>query len=70
MLSAKDTVAAFILKVWDMLEHPEQTCLQWAATGDSFSITDEEGVTSLLGQYFKHGNLASFVRQVRGGSGS
>lgn len=64
--AAKDSVAPFLLKTYDMLnDEANHHIIAWTAEGNSFRIYDDKLlVEKLLPQYFKHNNLNSFVRQL------
>ncbi|VEU23251.1 DEKNAAC104383 [Brettanomyces naardenensis] len=56
----------FVKKLFQMLEEDTfSDIVRWSDAGDSFIITDtNEFTTKVLPSYFKHGNFASFVRQL------
>lgn len=55
----------FIHKLYHMLEDTELAHLMWwGPSGDSFVITPGEEFSRALALYFKHTNVASFVRQL------
>lgn len=60
------TRPAFVNKVWSMLnDNSNANLIQWSADGKSFIVVNrEEFVHQILPKYFKHSNLASFVRQL------
>lgn len=59
-------VPAFLVKLWKLVEDP--TCddlIAWSESGYSFIIKDQaKFAKELLPQYFKHNNMASFIRQL------
>ncbi|XP_033115365.1 heat shock factor protein-like [Anneissia japonica] len=60
------SVPAFINKLW-MLVEDESTndFIEWSEGGTSFRVNDQTGFAkSVLPRYFKHNNMASFVRQL------
>ncbi|KAI8349219.1 HSF-type DNA-binding-domain-containing protein [Choanephora cucurbitarum] len=60
------TQAAFVNKLYKMLEDPESSKLiSWSAVGDLFSVSNPTTFSkTVLPQYFKHNNWQSFVRQL------
>ncbi|KAI9029615.1 HSF-type DNA-binding-domain-containing protein [Phycomyces nitens] len=60
------TQAAFVNKVYKMLEDPEiQEMISWSRSGDLFSVANPTLFSKIvLPQYFKHNNWQSFVRQL------
>ncbi|GAA6048854.1 hypothetical protein JCM3770_003653 [Rhodotorula araucariae] len=60
------TQAAFVHKVWSMVETPAlQNLISWAPDGKSFLVySPEEFARTVLPQFFKHSNFASFLRQL------
>ncbi|XP_015919177.1 heat shock factor protein 1 isoform X2 [Parasteatoda tepidariorum] len=59
-------VPAFLIKLWKLVEDPScDDLIAWSDNGLSFIIKDQAKFASeLLPQYFKHSNMASFVRQL------
>lgn len=57
---------AFVMKVWSMVNDPEnQEYIRWNDDGLTFQVYHrEEFMKSILPKYFKHNNFASFVRQL------
>ena len=55
----------FIHKLYDML-HDESIShlIWWSPSLDSFYVTPGEEFSRVLSQYFKHTNIASFIRQL------
>ncbi|KAF5907657.1 heat shock factor protein 4, partial [Clarias magur] len=61
-----NNVPAFLTKLWTLVEDPETNHLIcWSATGTSFHVFDQgRFAKEVLPKYFKHNNMASFVRQL------
>ncbi|NXN91544.1 HSF4 protein, partial [Rhinopomastus cyanomelas] len=59
-------VPAFLTKLWTLVEDPETNHLIcWSANGTSFHVFDQgRFAKEVLPKYFKHNNMASFVRQL------
>ncbi|XP_043935485.1 heat shock factor protein 4 [Protopterus annectens] len=59
-------VPAFLTKLWTLVEDPETNHLIcWSASGTSFHVFDQSRFAKeVLPKYFKHNNMASFVRQL------
>ncbi|GFY45954.1 heat shock factor protein [Trichonephila inaurata madagascariensis] len=64
--SSSSNVPAFLVKLWKLVE--DQNCddlIAWSESGYSFIIKDQARFAKdLLPQYFKHSNMASFIRQL------
>ncbi|GFS50609.1 heat shock factor protein [Trichonephila clavipes] len=64
--SSSSNVPAFLVKLWKLVE--DQNCedlIAWSESGYSFIIKDQaKFAKDLLPQYFKHSNMASFIRQL------
>ena len=60
------TVPPFLAKLWKMVDDPDtDNLITWGDTGDSFVIMHQAAFSeNLLPYYYKHSNLASFVRQL------
>lgn len=59
------TQTVFIHKLYDMLEDPSLVHLiWWSPSSDSFCLYPGEEFSNVLAQYFKHTNIASFIRQL------
>lgn len=60
------SVPAFIAKLWHMVS--DEKCndlISWSEDGSSFIIKDQARFCSqLLPRYYKHNNMASFIRQL------
>jgi len=59
-------VPAFLAKLWKMVDNPETDLLiSWTDSGNSFIIKNQSGFSrDLLPYYYKHSNMASFIRQL------
>ncbi|XP_042321508.1 heat shock factor protein 1 isoform X4 [Sceloporus undulatus] len=59
-------VPAFLTKLWTLVEDPETDALIcWSPSGNSFHVFDQgQFAKEVLPKYFKHNNMASFVRQL------
>ncbi|XP_061752609.1 heat shock factor protein 1-like isoform X1 [Nerophis ophidion] len=59
-------VPAFLSKLWTLLEDPHTDHLIcWNTTGTSFHVYDQGRFSKeVLPQFFKHNNMASFIRQL------
>ncbi|KAM9923266.1 hypothetical protein OXX59_005283 [Metschnikowia pulcherrima] len=63
--SSGKSQTVFIHKLFDMLEDPSLSHLiWWSPTQDSFCLYPGEEFSNVLAQYFKHTNIASFIRQL------
>ncbi|KAL6454651.1 SFL1 Transcription factor SFL1 [Candida maltosa Xu316] len=63
--STGKTQIVFIHKLYDMLHDDSISHLiWWSPTLDSFYVTPGEEFSKVLSQYFKHTNIASFIRQL------
>ncbi|XP_048829628.1 heat shock factor protein 4 [Brienomyrus brachyistius] len=64
--SYSSNVPAFLTKLWTLVEDPETSHLIcWSTTGTSFHVFDQgRFAKEVLPKYFKHSNMASFVRQL------
>ncbi|XP_071631182.1 uncharacterized protein [Temnothorax longispinosus] len=60
------SVPAFLAKLWKMVEDPKtNNLISWSSNGRSFFIRNQAKFTSeLLPHYYKHNNMASFIRQL------
>ncbi|XP_077031356.1 heat shock factor protein 2 isoform X4 [Agelaius phoeniceus] len=63
---ASPGVPAFLSKLWALLgETPSNQLITWSQNGKSFLVLDEQRFAKeILPKYFKHNNMASFVRQL------
>ncbi|XP_039593333.1 heat shock factor protein 1 isoform X1 [Polypterus senegalus] len=59
-------VPAFLTKLWTLVEDPEtDSMICWSLSGNSFHVFDQgHFAKDVLPKYFKHNNMASFVRQL------
>ncbi|RZF44882.1 hypothetical protein LSTR_LSTR004507 [Laodelphax striatellus] len=59
-------IPAFLAKLWNMVEEPNlDELIAWGANGLSFVIKDQNRFAKeLLPMYYKHNNMASFIRQL------
>uniref|UniRef100_A0A6J0UPS4 Heat shock factor protein 1 isoform X5 n=1 Tax=Pogona vitticeps TaxID=103695 RepID=A0A6J0UPS4_9SAUR len=59
-------VPAFLTKLWTLVEDPEtDPLICWSPGGTSFHVFDQgQFAKEVLPKYFKHNNMASFVRQL------
>ncbi|XP_061234256.1 heat shock factor protein 2 [Neopsephotus bourkii] len=59
-------VPAFLSKLWALVgEAPSNQLITWSQNGQSFLVLDEQRFSKeILPKYFKHNNMASFVRQL------
>lgn len=59
-------VPAFLAKLWSLVEDPEtDPLICWSPEGTSFHVFDQCCFSKeVLPNYFKHNNMASFVRQL------
>ncbi|XP_034032991.1 heat shock factor protein 4 [Thalassophryne amazonica] len=64
--SYASNVPAFLTKLWTLVEDPDTNHLIcWSAAGTSFHVFDQgRFAKEVLPKYFKHNNMASFVRQL------
>ncbi|XP_073536188.1 heat shock factor protein 1 isoform X2 [Phyllobates terribilis] len=61
-----NNVPAFLAKLWSLVEDPEtDPLICWSPEGSSFHVFDQGCFAKeVLPKYFKHNNMASFVRQL------
>ncbi|XP_045716848.1 heat shock factor protein 1 isoform X2 [Phyllostomus hastatus] len=59
-------VPAFLTKLWTLVSDPDTDALIcWSPGGNSFHVFDQgQFAKEVLPKYFKHSNMASFVRQL------
>ncbi|NXN98874.1 HSF2 protein, partial [Rhinopomastus cyanomelas] len=59
-------VPAFLSKLWALVsEGPNNQLITWSQNGQSFLVLDDQTFAKeILPKYFKHNNMASFVRQL------
>ncbi|TRY91279.1 hypothetical protein DNTS_035675 [Danionella cerebrum] len=61
-----NNVPAFLTKLWTLVEDPEtDPLICWSPNGSSFHVFDQGRFSKeVLPKFFKHNNMASFVRQL------
>uniref|UniRef100_A0A8C2KSF9 Heat shock transcription factor 1 n=1 Tax=Cyprinus carpio TaxID=7962 RepID=A0A8C2KSF9_CYPCA len=61
-----NNVPAFLTKLWTLVEDPDtDPLICWSPNGNSFHVIDQGRFSKeVLPKYFKHNNMASFVRQL------
>ncbi|XP_074646378.1 heat shock factor protein-like [Tubulanus polymorphus] len=66
MTMGSNTVPAFLTKLWTLVEDPEyDDLICWDTTGKTFHVLDQARFAKeILPLYFKHSNIASFIRQL------
>ncbi|KAI0822759.1 hypothetical protein BC628DRAFT_1326385 [Trametes gibbosa] len=59
-------VPRFLLKLYEIINSPDnEQLIKWSEAGDSFYIYNQERLArEVLGNWFKHQNFSSFVRQL------
>uniref|UniRef100_A0A3B4X7P3 HSF-type DNA-binding domain-containing protein n=1 Tax=Seriola lalandi dorsalis TaxID=1841481 RepID=A0A3B4X7P3_SERLL len=59
-------VPAFLTKLWTLVEDADTNeFICWSQEGNSFMVLDEQRFAKeILPKYFKHNNMASFIRQL------
>ncbi|KAF7691004.1 heat shock factor protein 1 isoform X1 [Silurus meridionalis] len=59
-------VPAFLTKLWTLVDDPDtDPLICWSPSGNSFHVFDQGRFSKeVLPKYFKHNNMASFVRQL------
>ncbi|XP_022237869.1 heat shock factor protein-like isoform X2 [Limulus polyphemus] len=62
----ESNVPGFLIKLWKLVDDPScDDLITWSEDGMSFIIIDQaQFAKDLLPKYFKHNNMASFVRQL------
>uniref|UniRef100_A0A8B9SUE4 HSF-type DNA-binding domain-containing protein n=1 Tax=Anas platyrhynchos TaxID=8839 RepID=A0A8B9SUE4_ANAPL len=62
----RGNVPAFLTKLWTLVEDPDtDPLICWSPSGNSFHVFDQgQFAKEVLPKYFKHNNMASFVRQL------
>ncbi|EHB07274.1 Heat shock factor protein 2 [Heterocephalus glaber] len=65
-MKQNSNIVAFLSKLWTLVEEaPTNEFITWSQNGQSFLVLDEQRfVKEILLKYFKHNNMASFVRQL------
>ncbi|XP_036395402.1 heat shock factor protein 1-like isoform X4 [Megalops cyprinoides] len=66
ILVSGSNVPAFLTKLWTLVEDPDTDALIcWSQSGNTFHVFDQAKFSKeVLPKYFKHNNMASFVRQL------
>ncbi|XP_063239259.1 heat shock factor protein-like [Bacillus rossius redtenbacheri] len=60
-----DRVPAFLRKLWKIVENPEtDSMIRWSNEGKSFIVLDASEFVKVMPLWYKHGNMASFIRQL------
>uniref|UniRef100_A0A8C6KQ41 Heat shock transcription factor 2 n=1 Tax=Nothobranchius furzeri TaxID=105023 RepID=A0A8C6KQ41_NOTFU len=64
--STNSNVPAFLSKLWTLVEDADTNeFICWSQEGSSFLVLDEQRFAKeILPKFFKHNNMASFVRQL------
>lgn len=61
----KPSTLSFIHKLYSMIEDPAtDSFIWWHANGSNFLVRPNEAFIRNLSNYFKHANIASFIRQL------
>ncbi|KAL1777207.1 heat shock factor protein 1 isoform X3 [Sigmodon hispidus] len=65
-VAGPSNVPAFLTKLWTLVSDPDTDALIcWSPSGNSFHVFDQgQFAKEVLPKYFKHNNMASFVRQL------
>lgn len=65
-MKQNSNVPAFLSKLWTLVEEAHTNeFITWSQNGQSFLVLDEQRFAKeILPKYFKHNNMASFVRQL------
>ncbi|XP_015214812.1 heat shock factor protein 2 isoform X2 [Lepisosteus oculatus] len=65
-MKQNSSVPAFLTKLWTLVEDPDTNeFICWSQEGNSFLVLDEQRFAKeILPKFFKHNNMASFVRQL------
>ncbi|XP_065744682.1 heat shock factor protein 2 isoform X2 [Phocoena phocoena] len=65
-MKQSSNVPAFLSKLWTLVEETHTNeFITWSQNGQSFLVLDEQRFAKeILPKYFKHNNMASFVRQL------
>uniref|UniRef100_A0A4W4DTG4 HSF-type DNA-binding domain-containing protein n=1 Tax=Electrophorus electricus TaxID=8005 RepID=A0A4W4DTG4_ELEEL len=66
VLVTGSNVPAFLTKLWTLVEDPDtDPLICWSPNGNSFHVFDQGRFSKeVLPKYFKHNNMASFIRQL------
>lgn len=63
--SSSETAPIFLRKTYEMIDTCNPSIATWSEDGVAFVVKDPEKFASnILGQFFKHNNFSSFVRQL------
>ncbi|BFZ19162.1 hypothetical protein BsWGS_22200 [Bradybaena similaris] len=64
--NSSGNVPAFLIKLWTLVEDPStDELIHWDSSGTSFHVYDQQRFSrEILPLYFKHNNIASFIRQL------
>ncbi|CAG5121263.1 unnamed protein product [Candidula unifasciata] len=64
--NSSGSVPAFLIKLWTLVEDPStDELIHWDSSGTSFHVYDQQRFSrEILPLYFKHNNIASFIRQL------
>lgn len=64
--NSSSSVPAFLIKLWSLVEDPStDELIHWDSGGTSFHVYDQQRFSrEILPLYFKHSNIASFIRQL------
>ncbi|RUS72844.1 hypothetical protein EGW08_019394 [Elysia chlorotica] len=64
--NSSGNVPAFLVKLWSLVEDPStDELIHWDTGGTSFHVYDQQRFSrEILPLYFKHSNIASFIRQL------
>uniref|UniRef100_A0A2K6K4P6 HSF-type DNA-binding domain-containing protein n=1 Tax=Rhinopithecus bieti TaxID=61621 RepID=A0A2K6K4P6_RHIBE len=65
-MKQSSNVPTFLSKMWTLVEETHTNeIITWKQNGQSFLVLDEQGFAKeILPKYFKHNNMANFVRQL------
>ncbi|KAJ8009019.1 hypothetical protein DPEC_G00084490 [Dallia pectoralis] len=65
-MKQNSSVPAFLTKLWTLVEDSDTNeFICWSQEGNSFLVMDEQRFSKeILPKFFKHNNMASFVRQL------
>ncbi|KII88267.1 hypothetical protein PLICRDRAFT_111590 [Plicaturopsis crispa FD-325 SS-3] len=65
-LQKRQPLPGFLQKLYEMVNDPSNDdVIRWSDSGDSFYVLDQQRLANeVLGNWFKHKNFTSFVRQL------